>query len=249
VNFVLFRLLFCLIPATGLAQTAGAACRQALALGLDVSWSVDQREYALQLGGLAAAMLDEDVQSTLLGMPSAPVALAIYEWSGRANQALILDWTKITTPGDIAHIAALLRVREPPDGVRTTAIGRAITYGGDLLARAPECWKYTLDISGDGRNNDGHRPKNAKTHPMFRTAIINGLVIGAAEPSAIKGVDKEIGRLQNYYRQEVIHGPGAFIETAVGFRDFEKAMRRKLLRELTLAVAAADPPKFLKDGI
>lgn len=223
---------------------ANAACRQALALGLDVSSSVDPREYDLQMGGLANALMDPDVQTVLLAQPDAPVTLAIYEWSSKFDQNLIVDWTRIKGAEDLKKIAAVLHARHHNPKTRSTAIGHAIRYGGRLLARAPKCWNMTLDISGDGKNNDGFRPSRAHEDAIFATATINGLVIGADVTSNDQIVDNEIGELSSYYRSEVIFGANSFIQTAVGFRDFQAAMRMKLLRELNIAVSEASKTRY-----
>jgi len=103
------RAFIALLLLTLLPDAALAACRQALALGLDVSGSVDSREYRLQLDGLATALESPRVAAHLLELPDAPVALAIYEWSGPDFQSLILPWTEITTAATLAQITALLR--------------------------------------------------------------------------------------------------------------------------------------------
>jgi len=241
-------LIAALVAVCGMAQSVRANCRQALALGLDVSSSVDSQEYALQLGGLAGALLDKDVQAVLLAQPSAPVALAIFDWSGRFNQNLITDWRLIQSPQDLQDVAATLKGRLPATGARPTALGAALTYGANLLARAPVCWQQTLDISGDGKSNDGHRPKAAKTHPVYATAVINGLVIGADVTGGDQIADNDVSELSSYYRDEVIHGAGAFVQTAVGYNDYAQSMREKLLRELNMAVSGASQNDRRGDG-
>lgn len=71
------------------AGAADAACRQALALGLDVSGSVDAQEYRLQTDGLAAALLHPEVVEAFLALSDLPVSLAIYEWSGPGTQVIV----------------------------------------------------------------------------------------------------------------------------------------------------------------
>jgi hypothetical protein len=49
--------------------------------------------------------------------------------------------------------------------------------------------------------------------------------------------------LMSYFRSVVIRGPGAFAEPADGFEDYARAMKKKLLREITaLAVGRLDLP-------
>ena len=90
------------------APAAAQDCRLALALAIDVSSSVDAQEDALQRNGLAAALLAPEVQSAFFAAPQ-PVALAVYEWSGRFNQALVVDWQEIDSPLALAAVAATIR--------------------------------------------------------------------------------------------------------------------------------------------
>ncbi len=216
-----------------------ANCRQALVIALDVSSSVDAKEYSLQMQGLAGALLDAEVQALLLSQPQTPVNLAVFEWSGRHDQRVIIQWTALKTSADLIAIAGILARQPRPVGTRPTANGHALSFAVQLLDQAPECWEQTVDISGDGKNNDGYRPQVAKRGAGFAQTTVNGLVIGTDSPPYQVSED-EIAELSSYYRHEVIHGADAFIEIALGFEDFEAAMKRKLLRELSLAVAWKD---------
>jgi len=236
-NQILLAAIMCLI-----ASNAFAACRQALVFALDVSSSVDRQEYSLQMQGLAGALLDPEVQSLLLSQPSAPVSLSAFEWSGRFDQRVIFDWQNIESPEDLLRIAAILHAQSRPETTRPTAIGHALQFAGQSLSKVSSCWQLTVDISGDGKSNDGFRPRLGKSASIFDRVIVNGLVIANDAPSPDRVVESEIGELTSYFHHAVIHGPGAFIETALGFQDFEAAMKRKLLRELSIAVANADQP-------
>lgn len=208
---------------------AEAACRQALALGLDVSGSVDAEEYRLQLDGLAGALEDPEVMGALLAMPEAPVAVAVFEWSGPGSQRLVAPWQRIGGPADVADLTALLRGTQRAQLGQSTAIGAAKRFGAALLAEQEACWRRVLDLSGDGKSNTGPRPQDSRPGGI----TINGLVIGAS------GDANGIGALASYYRAYVIAGPDAFVETALGFEAFEAAMVRKLKRELqVLAVSS-----------
>ena len=198
-----------------------AACRLALSLGLDVSSSVDAREYRLQTAGLAAALTAPEVVAAFLAVPGQPVMLQIFEWSGWQQQLVRQDWVTIAGEGDLAEVAALLRRQGRSFEQFPTALGFALTFGGRALAGRQDCARRTLDISGDGTNNDGVSPEMARRDPALAGVTVNGLVVGAT-----------VVTLARYYRQFVIQGPGAFVEVAEDYEDFEQAMRRKLLREL-----------------
>ena len=214
-------------------SVAGAACRQALALGLDVSGSVDAREYRLQLGGLAAALDSTPVRAALLARPDTPVELLVYEWSGPQDQRILVPWTRVTgvLPLDtvITTLQTTLRHAEAAPG---TALGVAMAYGAQQLATRASCWRKTLDISGDGKSNLGPRPRSIKPRLATSSLTINALVIGADDPATGDARQGEIAELSAYFSAEVILGPDAFVETALGFEDYTAAMTRKLLREL-----------------
>ncbi len=205
-------------------------CRQALALGLDVSASVNAQEYRLQLDGLAAALTHPDVRHALLSVPGLPVRLAIYEWSGPQDQRLLVDWVAITDQDALTRVTARLRATTRTATNPTTALGTAMLYGARLLNSQESCWRRTLDISGDGRSNTGPRPQDIRDAPALQGIVINALVIGSDHPDGGVPVD-EIKALRAHFETKVIRGPDAFTEVALGFADYERAMVRKLLRE------------------
>ena len=81
---------------------------------------------------------------------------------------------------------------------------------------------------------EGFGPQDAYRAFPFDDITVNGLVVNAAD------FEGELGLIA-FYRAEVLHGPGAFLEIANGFADYERAMRRKLERELMPAVIGARP--------
>ena len=219
-------------------SVAQSACRQALALGVDVSGSVDAGEYRLQMDGIAAALTDPAVSATILAQPGAPVALAVYEWSGTDFQRIIVDWTLVDGPERLQAIAARMLATERVPARYSTSLGSALTFGAALIARSPDCWQATLDISGDGKNNDGPDPRSLRERGLTGTHTVNALVIGTDQTNGQYIFDAEVGEMVSYFRAKVIQGDGAFVETALGFENYAEAMKRKLLRELTGMVVA-----------
>ncbi|RSK31469.1 DUF1194 domain-containing protein [Rhodovulum iodosum] len=227
------RFLAALAASVGAAAPAGAACRLALVLALDISSSVDAEEDRLQRAGLAAALTAPEVREALLAQPEAPVALAVYEWSGRYQQDMLLDWRMLDSPAAIAGAAAQIAGSKRSYAEFPTAMGYGIGYAARVFRGAPECLFRTLDISGDGINNDGFGPARAYSSFPLDGITVNGLAIGGAtENDAV---------VFAYYRDEVIRGPGAFVEEAKDFDDFARAMRRKLFREVQARVIGALP--------
>ncbi len=215
-----------------------ADCRQALALGLDVSGSVDKWEYRLQLDGLAAALTDRQVQAAFLDFPETPVRLMVFEWSAEAHQRQIVGWTDIVSTAQLSRIAQRLRdTRSVPVANPSTAIGAAMLYGAAELRTQEKCWQKTLDISGDGPANVGRHPRlidAAETGGV----VINGLVIGPDGPTNTTKNRTNVKSLMAYYESHVIRGPGAFVEAALDYEDFARAIRRKLIRELQPAAVS-----------
>ncbi len=228
--------------------TAGAlqaACGQALALGLDVSGSVDPVEYQMQREGLAAALTSQSVRQVLLAQGRAPTDIAVFEWSGPTHQALVQPWTTVTDSQNLNALASNLRTTARVQGSLTTAIGSAMLFGVGLLDQRSDCWKRTLDISGDGPANTGPRPQDLPADAIPPDIIINALVIGNADLFGRDERSVDIKELSSYFNAYVIRGPNAFVEVALGFEDYAAAMERKLLRELqslALSGTVESPP-------
>ncbi|MCB2136668.1 MAG: DUF1194 domain-containing protein [Rhodobacteraceae bacterium] len=221
---------------------AKAACRQALAIGLDVSGSVDPQEFALQTQGLAAALTTPAVREVLLGAPGSTVALAVYDWSGAADQRLILDWVEVTDAAVLERVAGAIagtgRIERSP----ATGVGAALLYGAALLARQPRCGQAILDLTGDGLSNSGPDPRDVSLPDRPSPITVNALVVAINGEEGWDGGDPGVAELSAWFATEVIRGPDAFVEVALGFEDFAAAMERKLLRELAgLAVSGPAP--------
>ncbi len=224
--------------AVGGAAVDAAECRLALLLAMDVSSSVDAAEDALQRNGIVAALISPEVEAAFFAS-DLPVALAVYEWSGRYNQEVLLDWTVIDSRAKLVGAAEALAASKRSHNDFPTAMGYALGYGAGMLERGPACLAKTLDLAGDGQNNEGFSPAQAYAEFPFDGVTVNGLVVNGADYEAETG-------LIAFYKGQVIRGPGAFVEIANGFEDYERAMRRKLERELTPPVmgllrAGTDP--------
>lgn len=219
-----------LLAAALLWAGPASACRLALVLGMDVSVSVDAAEDRLQREGLAAALRAPDVAEAIFASP-APVAIYAFEWSGATHQRILANWTLISDPAALSALADRIARSQRSGTGRTTAIGYALAHAHLALQDAPDCQFQTIDIAGDGTNNAGPGPRGIKSALPLDWVTINGLVIAGEDASVI-----------DYYQQEVIQGPGAFVEVADGYADYAAAMRRKLVRELSAQILGALPP-------
>ena len=229
-DFSLFVFLLSVAPAF-------AQCRIALALAVDVSRSVDAADYVIQTEGLAEALTDPAVEAAIFGV-SGEVAIAVYHWSGRRYQEIVADWRVIDSPETLAALAETVRATPRFPAPLPTALGEALLFGLDLFETAPRCEKRVLDVAGDGRNNDGLPPQRIYARSDFGDLVINGLAIGEHESD-----------LTEYYRNEVIRGDSAFVEVAVSQTDYPRAIRRKLIRELSETVSENKIDIFLPERV
>lgn len=194
------------------------ACQTALVLAMDVSGSVDAAEYRLQLDGLAAGLLHPAVQDLLI---EDSVALAVTQWSGPGEQRVMLPWTRIDGAAAVQRFAQASRALPRAFAGSDTAVGQALDHALALLAEAPDCRRRVVDLSGDGDENAGFTAAAARTRAQAAGVEVNALAIELMGYS-----------ISNYYRRWVIT-PGGFVETARGHLDYARAIRAKLLRELT----------------
>jgi len=120
-----------------------------------------------------------------------------------------------------------------------TSISGAIDYGVDLFHFSPHKGKRrVLDISGDGPNNDGGAVIIARDRAVKSGIVINGLPIINDRPSRYG--NPPMPHLDKYYRDCVIGGFGSFIVVADTFKDFGRAIRRKMILEIA---GRTPPPK------
>lgn len=205
---------------------------------MDISSSVDAAEDRLQRQGLAAALATPDVADAILSMPGQAVALSVFEWSGQVQQDTLLDWMILDSPQAIARASDHIATSTRSYADFATAIGRTLDFAQVRFTLAPPCDRQILDISGDGIHNDGPWPREVYAGGTLADATVNGLAIVVDEPALDHA---EPGDLEAHYREHVIRGPGSFVMRADGFEDFQNAMRRKLLRELSVQIGQVTP--------
>lgn len=194
----------------------------ALVLALDGSASVTYDEFNLMAGGLAAALRDRAIVAGLTGGALGASLGTLLLWSGAADHAVLIEWTRIAGPADAdAFAEAVANVpRIVPPGL--TAIGGALRAAAGLLAVAPRpARRRIVDIAGDGRSNDGPPPAAERDRMVAAGITINGLCV----------LHEEADLLQSY-ADEVIGGPGSFVVACADYGAFAQAMGQKLAREI-----------------
>lgn len=205
-----------------------------LVLAADVSRSVDEREFALQRQGYAAALVDPRVMRVMTGGKRGAVAVTYFEWSGVGAQRTIVEWSRIGDDEAAGEFGARL-LAAPRPFAASTALGEAIAWSMGEFARCPfPADKRTLDVSGDGTNTSGMMPDGARDLAVAAGVTINALVILSAEPSPWNpNHTHPPGGLDEYFRRNVVGGSGAFAMTVQGFDTFGYAMVNKLTREVS----------------
>ena len=211
----------------GLVPATAPACGVELVLAMDVSRSVINDEYELQMNGLANALRSKEVVEAIGWIPGGVMA-TVTQWSGELDQAQTVGWRHLTDPSSVLAFAKEVDFDRRAFFQSYTAIGEALWHANTLSASNPrKCKRRVIDVSGDGASNRGREPGRIADALAANGVTINGLVIRGARPDPAQ-----------YYLDNVVRGPGAFIEIAQTFHDYARAIQQKLLRELTPALAS-----------
>ncbi len=207
--------------------------RLELVMAVDCSSSVNKDEFTLQMEGIAAAFEDPSVLAALEQTGEQGIAVSLLQWSSASAQVKAVPWTRIVTQAEALAFSARVR-----------SVGRLVSGGATALGNAIDVavqWtqensylgeRVVIDVSGDGRSNEGGSPAFARAAANRAGITINGLAILNEEPD-----------LARYYVAGVVGGPGSFLITADDFQDFAVAMRRKLYFEIVGPPIVEAPPE------
>ena len=228
----LFVALAALILAAPLARAAERV-DLLLVLAADVSRSVDQVKFKLQRDGYAAALSDKRVLDAIGSGRHQRIAVCFVEWSGVTAQKLLIDWMVISGADSARRFGDNL-LELPRSFAERTSISGAIDFAMNLFDQAPyESERRTIDVSGDGTNNSGRDVTLARDAAVAKGVTINGLVILSDRPMAWNPEHTNPpGGLANYYKENVVGGPGAFVIVAEDFNSFGQAITKKLIAEI-----------------
>lgn len=205
-----------------------------LVLAVDVSRSVDEQEQELQFRGYAAAFRDPKLIEGIAGGPVGQIGVSLFTWSDWHMQELLVPWMKIDGASGAEAVARAIDAA-PRRTALYTSISGAMDYAAKLFGQRFEGTRKVVDISGDGVNNSGRPIADARADALAQNIVLNGLAVLDKAPAPWAA---HLPPLDDYYRDEVIGGAGAFLMVAEGFDAFENAVKRKIIRE----IAAAPPP-------
>lgn len=211
-----------MIAAPGMVLPAAAApVDLALALAVDVSASVDFQEFGLMIGGYAEAFREAELAARLTSGTHGAAAVAMLFWSGPGARDLAVPWTRVASAAQAAALAEAIEYAPRIVPAGATALGEGLAAAAALLARCPyPAARRVIDVSGDGSNNAGLPVAAGRAAALALGATVNALAVVDEEPD-----------LEDYYRDTVIGGPGAFVMRAEDYAAFAAAIRRKLFRE------------------
>jgi hypothetical protein len=198
-----------------------------------VSRSVDAPKFKLQRDGYASAIVNPRVIQAIRSGALGKIGVSFVEWSGVGAQKIVIDWTIIRDEATAKDFSAQV-IEAPRAFADRTSISGGIDFAMAQLARAPfTSNRRTIDVSGDGTNNSGRDVVDARDEALAKGVTINGLVILSERPMSWNADHTNPpGGLDNYYRNNVVGGPGAFVMVAENFGSFGQAILNKLIAEI-----------------
>ena len=194
----------------------------ALILAVDCSFSVDSREFALQMEGMGRAFLRDEVQEAIAMGQRQRIAVAVVQWSDDRNQIVSLPWTIVAGKDDADRLGRMLMGMPRQLAQGGTSISAALRFSAPLFASAPAAERWVIDVATDGRNNSGPPVAQMRDRLVAEGITINGLTILNEWPT-----------LDSYFENNVAGGPGYFVIPANDYDDYGEAIFQKLLREIT----------------
>jgi hypothetical protein len=200
-----------------------------LILAVDVSYSMDMDELAVQREGYAQAIVSKEFLQALKSLPNGKIAITYFEWAASNDQKIIIPWRVIDGP-ETADAVSEEILKTPIRRASRTSISGAIYFAMPLFEQNPyHGLRRVIDISGDGANNNGSPVTGARDMALSKGITINGLPIMVKDPTYST---MDIDNLDYYYEDCVIGGPGSFVVSIKDREKFKEAIRTKLLLEV-----------------
>ena len=200
-----------------------------LVLAVDVSYSMDPDEQALQREGYITGITSSEFMQALRQGINGKVAITYFEWAGPFDQKIIVPWRLIDGPETAAAVAREI-AGAPYRRASRTSISGALGFAKPLFdASGYRGIRRVIDVSGDGANNAGPLLTPTRDDVLASGITINGLPIMLKRPNTLS---MDIENLDVYYEDCVIGGPAAFVVPIHERDQFKTATRTKLLLEV-----------------
>src|SRR5207253_8649333 len=124
-------------------------------LAVDVSYSMDPDEQALQREGYITGLTSREFLEALRHGMHAKVAVTYFEWAGASDQKIVMPWRLIDGPASAQAVADEI-ARAPYRRAYRTSISGALSFAAPLFgAGGHHGVRRVIDVSGDGANNQG----------------------------------------------------------------------------------------------
>lgn len=201
-----------------------------LVLAVDVSYSMDPEEQQIQREGYIEAITSRDFMGAIRAGTYGKVAVLYFEWAGATDQKIVVPWRMIEGPESADAFASEI-ARAPYRRASRTSIGGALMFAKPLfMASGFKGIRRVVDVSGDGPNNSGPLVEPQRDDLVAAGITINGLPLMLNRPNSFS---MDIDRLDVYYEDCVIGGPGAFVIPVRDRAQFKQAIRDKLILEMS----------------
>jgi Protein of unknown function (DUF1194) len=211
------------------SKAAGVEVDVELVMAVDISYSMDYDELALQREGYVQAIASTEFLNALKQGTNAKVAVTLVEWAGVNDQRVVVPWRLIDGRASAEAVAAEM-ARAPVRRSYRTSISGALMFSANLFeGNGFRGIRRVIDVSGDGTNNQGPIVTGVRDDVIARGITINGLPIMLKEP-APGSID--IKELDIYYEDCVIGGPGSFMIPIREREKFKEAIRTKLVLDI-----------------
>ena len=208
------------LPAASVgAQAASVDLR--LVLAVDCSYSVDAREFRLQMQGIASAFRSEELAQAIAQGDHRRIDVLLMQWSSESSQIVAVPWTPIASRADALAFAERVAATPRLTAEGGTSLSAALLFAAGLLEQSEGALRRVVDISADGRNNTGQEMGLVRNILVGRGITINGLAI-----------ENEVANLQGYFARHVVGGTDFFVVTAKNYDAYAEAIQRKLIREI-----------------
>ena len=200
-----------------------------LVIAVDVSYSMDPDEQALQREGYVLAFTSKEFLQALRQGAHGKIAVTYFEWAGQSDQKILMPWRVIDGPESADAVAAEI-ARAPYRRASRTSISGALRFAKPLFDDSGyKGLRRVIDVSGDGANNAGPLVEITRDDVLAAGITINGLPIMLKRPYT---GTMDIENLDEYYEDCVIGGPGAFVIPIREREKFIEATRTKLVLEV-----------------
>jgi hypothetical protein len=223
-----------------------------IVIAVDVSASINDKEYDVQKNGIISAFSDPSIKNLLRQCSARGIGVTYMEWSGYApshssvsvnpfNQ--VIPWTHLQAPRDMDAFANQLLLSQRSSHGATDIVG-SLEFSRDLMASAPfESSNRIVSLSTDGRQS--FTTKGISAEDFLKTerdkVASLGIAINAIGIDVVAGYPEEsipaggVGffmseeeSLRVYLEKNVRSGPGSYVESVPDFEAYSEAFKKQL---------------------